>query len=172
MRTYIIVMKSLTGKILLIVVIVLSMGTLLHFPYVNAEPFSFSIKDNSNTGGGGAVTGPSGLSNVSSGSNGAVTGPSGLSNVSSGSNGAVTGPSGLSNVSSGSNGAVTGPSGLSNASSNTGVIGPPPLSNANEALNNIYKTIIKQQQEHIQFLMNQQQALKDLLINNSSSFSR
>ena len=156
MRTYIIVMKSLTGKILLIVVIVLSMGTLLHFPYVNAEPFSFSIKDNSNTGGGGAVTGPSSLTPISSNTGG----------------GAVTGPSGLSNVSSGSNGAVTGPSGLSNASSNTGVIGPPPLSNANEALNNIYKTIIKQQQEHIQFLMNQQQALKDLLINNSSSFSR
>ena len=79
--------------------------------------------------------------------------------------GAVSGPEGFIPISN-SNTAVVGPPGLSN---NTAVVGPPGLSNANEALNNVYRTIIMQQQDHIQFLLDQQKTLRGLLINSSSS---
>ncbi len=66
---------------------------------------------------------------------------------------------------------VPGSGGITPISSNTtggGVPGSGGLSKSDEALINIYNTIITQQQAHIQFLLDQQKTLRDLLIKSSS----
>jgi hypothetical protein len=125
---YIIVMESMIGKIILIVVIAVNIGTLSLFTFVPAESFS--------------------LIKIGSPDTEQVIGPPELTFISSSDTG------------------VPGPPGPNNDR----VPGPPGPNNASKALISIYNTIIIQQQDHIQFLLDQQKTLRDLLINSSSSY--
>jgi hypothetical protein len=84
----------------------------------------------------------------------------------------VPGSGGITPISSNTTGGgVPGSGGITPISSNTtggGVPGSGGLSKSDEALINIYNTIITQQQAHIQFLLDQQKTLRDLLIKSSS----
>jgi hypothetical protein len=147
-------MKSMISKIILIVVIAVNIGTLSLFTIVPAESFSLTKIGSPNTEG--EVIGPPKLTLISS-SNTGIPGPSGPANDTG-----IPGPSGPANDTG-----IPGPSGPAN---DTGIPGPSGPANANKALIDIYNTIILQQQDLIQFLLEQQKTLRDLLINSSSSY--
>ena len=171
-------MKSMISKIILIVVIAVNIGTLSIFTIVPAESFSLTKIGSPNTEG--EVIGPPKLTLISS-SNTGIPGPSGPANDTG-----IPGPSGPANDTGipGPSGpandtGIPGPSGPANdtgipgpsgPANDTGIPGPSGPANANKALIHIYNTIILQQQDLIQFLLEQQKTLRDLLINSSSSY--